>query len=89
MDETYKYLTLENDWLQMGLLPELLDELPNRSAQGGGRITSLAALEEIMGRNPFLTSFFAIYSLFYATYPLVGSYCGTFAPSFFVLSATR
>ena len=22
MDETYKYLTLENDWLQMGLLPE-------------------------------------------------------------------
>jgi len=21
-DETYKYLTLENDWLQMGLLPE-------------------------------------------------------------------
>ena len=22
IDETYKYLTLENDWLQMGLLPE-------------------------------------------------------------------
>ena len=22
VDETYKYLTLENDWLQMGLLPE-------------------------------------------------------------------
>ena len=41
------------------------------------------------GEDPFLTSFLAVYSLFSATYPLIGSCCGIFAPPFFAISAIR
>ena len=38
---------------------------------------------DFVGRHPFLTSVLAVYSLFYATDPLVGSYCGTFRATAF------
>ena len=36
VDETYKYLTLENDWLQMGLLPEHGGHLLNFTDKASG-----------------------------------------------------
>ena len=49
-DETYKYLTLENNWLQMGLLPEHGGHLLNFTDKATGFETLFGALY-LLGRQ--------------------------------------